>query len=286
MKLQSLKRRLPVVALALVVTALAPLTARAADPQKKELVFGATAGPYADQIKYGIKPLLEKKGYTVKIVEFNDYIQPNFALAQGALDANVFQHEVYLKKFTTENKLELSEVLKVPTAPIAVYSRKHKTLGEVREGTTVAIPNDPANAARALVVLDKKLGWIRLREGYDPIRVSEKDVAVNVKGIKLVPLEAAQLPRSLDDIDYSFVNGNFALASGLKLTEALALEDTNSTYQNVVAVRTADRDREFVRDIAAAWRSKEFLATTNQRFAGFVKPDWQAALEAQLAAAK
>ncbi|WP_085315769.1 MetQ/NlpA family ABC transporter substrate-binding protein [Derxia lacustris] len=280
------RRRLLALAGSALLAGVFATTAQAADPQKKELVFGATAGPYADQIKYGIKPLLEKKGYTVKLVEFNDYIQPNFALAQGSLDANVFQHEVYLKKFTTENKLELSEVLKVPTAPIAVYSRKHKSLAEVKEGTTVAIPNDPANAARALVVLDKKLGWLRLREGYDPIRASEKDVAQNLKGIKLVPLEAAQLPRSLDDIDYSFINGNFALASGLKLTEALALEDTTSTYQNVVAVRTADKDREYVKDIAAAWQSKEFLATTNQRFAGFVKPDWQVALEGKTAAAK
>ncbi|WP_051378408.1 MetQ/NlpA family ABC transporter substrate-binding protein [Derxia gummosa] len=270
---------------ALALGAFAP-AAHAVDPQKKELVFGATAGPYADQVKYGIKPILEKQGYKVKLVEFNDYIQPNFALAQGSLDANVFQHEVYLRKFSTENKLDLVEVLKVPTAPIAVYSRKHRSTGEVKEGTTVAIPNDPANAARALVVLDRKLGWIRLREGYDPIRASEKDIAQNLKGIKLVPLEAAQLPRSLDDIDFSFINGNFALASGLKLTEALVLEDTTPTYQNVVAVRTADKDREYVKDIAAAWQSKEFLAVTNQRFAGFVKPEWQVALEGKTASVK
>jgi D-methionine transport system substrate-binding protein len=116
-------------------------------------------------------------------------------------------------------------VVKVPTAPIALYSHKHKDLDEVKEGATVALPNDPTNAARALVVL-QQLGWVKLRDGVDPIRASEKDVAVNIKKIKLVPLEAAQLPRSLDDTDYSFVNGNFALASGLKMTEALALEKT------------------------------------------------------------
>jgi D-methionine transport system substrate-binding protein len=246
--------------------------------QKKELVFGATAGPYADQIKLGIKPLLEKKGYTVKVVEFNDYIQPNHALAQGALDANAFQHIVYLTKFATENNLAISELLKVPTAPIALYSKKHKAL-DVKEGAVVALPNDPTNAARALVVL-QELGWVKLREGYDPIRVSEKDVAVNIKKIKLVPIEAAQLPRSLDDTDYSFVNGNFALASGLKLTEALALEKTGPTYQNVVAVRTADKDKPWVKDIADAYRSREFLAVTEKSFAGFVKTDYQIALEA------
>jgi D-methionine transport system substrate-binding protein len=244
---------------------------------KKEIVFGATAGPYADQIKIGIKPLLEKKGYTVKVVEFNDYIQPNFALAQGSLDANAFQHIVYLTKFATENKLALSELLKVPTAPIAVYSKKHKSLDDVKEGATVALPNDPTNAARALVVLEQ-LGWLKLKEGYDPIRASEKDVAVNIRKIKLIPLEAAQLPRSLDDTDYSFVNGNFALASGLKLTEALALEKTGPTYQNLVAVRTEDKDKPWVKDIADAYRSREFLAVTETRFAGFVKTDYQRAL--------
>jgi D-methionine transport system substrate-binding protein len=250
-----------------------------AQTAKKELTFGATAGPYADQLKLGIKPILEKKGYTVKVVEFNDYIQPNFALAQGDLDANAFQHIVYLTKFSTENKLALSEVIKVPTAPIAIYSKKHKSLAEVKEGSQVALPNDPTNAARALVVLEQ-LGWIKLREGIDPIRASEKDVAVNLKKIKLIPLEAAQLPRSLADTDYSFINGNFAIASGLKITEALALEKTGPTYLNLVAVRTADKDQPWVKDLADAYRSREFLDVIDKHFAGFVKPDYLQGLPA------
>lgn len=264
------------------VTALVAIHLPANAQAKKDLVIGATAGPYADQVKLGIKPLLEAKGYKVKVVEFNDYIQPNFALAQGDLDANAFQHIVYLTKFATENKLALSELIKVPTAPIAVYSRKHKSLAEVKDGSTVALPNDPTNAARALVVLEQ-IGWLKLREGYDPIRASEKDVAVNTRKIKLIPLEAAQLPRSLDDTDFSFVNGNFALASGLRLTEALALEKTSPTYQNLVAVRTADKDAPWVKDIADAYRSRAFLAITETRFAGFVKTDYQQALQAAAA---
>ncbi|SAI40877.1 D-methionine ABC transporter substrate-binding protein [Bordetella ansorpii] len=254
-------------------------TAMAADPDKREIVFGATAGPYSDQIKLGIKPILEKQGYTVKIVEFNDYVQPNFALAQGSLDANAFQHEVYLKNFSAKNNLALSELVKVPTAPIAIYSKKYKSIEAAPQGISVALPNDPTNQARALVVLEQ-LKWITLRQGYDPITVSEKDVAQNPKKVKLVPLEAAQLPRSLDDTDFSFINGNFALASGLKLTSALALEDTTPTYQNLVAVRTADLEKPFVKDIAAAYRSREFLAVTEQSFAGFVKTDDQRKLSA------
>lgn len=263
---------------AAVLAAAALASAHAADPQKKEIVFGATAGPYSDQIKLGIKPILEKQGYKVKVVEFNDYVQPNFALAQGALDANAFQHIVYLETFSARNKLDLSELVKVPTAPIAIYSKKYKTVEEAPEGVSVAVPNDPTNQARALVVLEE-LGWIRLREGYDPVTVSEKDVADNVRKIKIIPLEAAQLPRSLDDTDYSFVNGNFALASGLKLTQALALEKTSPRYQNLVAVRTEDKDKPFVRDILAAYQSADFLAVTNASFQGFVKPEYQRKLE-------
>lgn len=264
------------------MTALIAINLPANAQGKKDLVIGATAGPYADQVRFGIKPILEAKGYKVKLVEFNDYIQPNFALAQGDLDANAFQHIVYLTKFASENTLALSELIKVPTAPIAVYSHKHKSLAEVREGSTVALPNDPTNAARALVVLEQ-LGWLKLREGYDPIRASENDVAVNIEKIKLIPLEAAQLPRSLDDTDFSFVNGNFALASGLKLTEALAFEKTSPTYQNLVAVRTADKDAPWAKDIADAYRSREFLAITETRFAGFVKTDYQQALKVSAA---
>jgi D-methionine transport system substrate-binding protein len=244
------------------------------DPEKKDLVIGATAGPYSDQIKLGIKPILEKKGYKVKVIEFNDYIQPNFALAEGALDANAFQHVIFFTKFQKENKLSLQEVIKVPTAPIAIYSKKHRSLNDVKEGSTVALPNDPTNAARALVLLEK-FGWIKLKSGFDPIRVSERDVEINIKKIKLIPIEAAQLPRSLADTDFSFINGNFAIASGLTLTDALALEDTHDQYQNLVAVRASDKDKQFVRDIEAAYRSKEFSEVTDKYFKGFVKPAYQ-----------
>lgn len=248
----------------------------AKDP--KELVIGTSAGPYADQIRYGIKPILEKQGYKIKLVEFNDYIQPNFALAEGALDANVFQHIIYLTRFAEQHKLPLSELIKIPTAPIAIYSHKHKSLNEVKAGTTVALPNDPTNQARALVMLDQ-IGWVKLKPGIDPIKASEKDIAQNLKGIKLLPLEAAQLPRSLQDADYAFVNGNFALASGLKLKDALRTEKISPSYANLVAVRTADKDKQFAKDIAAAYRSREFLAVTNQRFADYAKTDYQLALE-------
>ena len=264
------------VLLATLTLALTASFAHAKDP--KDITIGTSAGPYADQIKLGIKPILEKQGYKVKLVEFNDYIQPNFALAEGSLDANVFQHIVYLKNFAQEHKLALTDLITIPTAPIAIYSKKHKSLDDVKEGTTVGLPNDPTNQARALVLLDQ-LKWIKLRDNFDPVRASEKDIAVNTKKIKLLPLEAAQLPRSLGDTDYSFINGNYALASGLKLTDALVAEKISPNYINLVAIRTADKDKQFAKDLAAAYRSREFLDITNKHFAGYSKPDYQQALQ-------
>ncbi|MYN18686.1 hypothetical protein GTP81_18205 [Rugamonas sp. FT107W] len=269
------RRNLLLAALAIALGIAAPSYAK--DP--KEIVIGTSSGPYADQIKLGIKPILEKQGYKVKLVEFNDYIQPNFALAEGSLDANVFQHIVYLNEFAAKNKLPLADLVKIPTAPIAIYSKKHKTLAEAKEGTTVAMPNDPTNQARALVLLDQ-LGWIKLRDKFDPVKASEKDIAVNVKKVKLISLEAAQLPRSLQDTDYSFVNGNYALASGMKLKEALLTEKISSNYINLVAIRAADKDKQFAKDIAAAYRSREFLAVTNKYFPDYSKTEDQLALEA------
>lgn len=274
----SLNRRILLASPLILAIALAVASnAQAKDP--KEIVIGTSAGPYADQVRLGIKPILEKQGYKVRIVEFNDYIQPNFALAEGSLDANVFQHVTYLGRFAAQHKLALSELVKVPTAPIAIYSRRHKSLDAVKSGSTVALPNDPTNQARALVMLDQ-LGWIKLRPGVDPIRASERDVAANPKGVKLLPLEAAQLPRSLQDADYAFVNGNYALASGLKLRDALRTEKISPAYANLVAVRTPDRDKPFARDLAAAYKSRAFLDVTNKHFADYAKTDYQLALQA------
>jgi len=268
------RRRLLAAALAALSLILAPaVQARDAN----DIVIGTSAGPYADQVRYGIKPILERQGYKVRVVEFNDYIQPNFALAEGSLDANVFQHSVYLRKFSADHKLALSELVTIPTAPIAIYSRRHRSLEEARAGATVALPNDPTNQARALVMLEQ-LGWIRLKPNTDPVKASERDIAANPRGVKLLPLEAAQLPRALQDADYAFVNGNYALASGLKLTDALRTETISRNYVNLVAVRTADRDKPFAGDLAAAYRSREFLAWTVQHCPGYAKTDYQLAL--------
>ena len=251
--------------------------ATAAKPAPKVIRLGATAGCFADQIRWGIQPLLEKQGYKVQLTEFSDYVQPNLALAEGSLDANTFQHIVYLEKFAADRKLAIQPLTQVPTAPLGLYSHRHKSLADLADGARIALPNDPTNQARALVMLEK-LGWLTLKADIDPIRVSEKDVATNPRKLVLVPLDAAQLPRSLDDVDFSFVNGNFAISSGLKLTEALKLEDTADRYINVVAIRSADADAPWVKDLQAAYNAPEFKALIAEKFQGFVLPvAWRSA---------
>ena len=268
----SLLRR-SVLALSLAALSLGGLSlqAQAQPATKKELVIGGTAGSNIDQLKFGIVPLLEKKGYKVKLVEFNDYVQPNLALAQGSLDANFFQHLVYLKKFAADQKLDLVELVQGPIAPLGVYSTKRKTLAELKDGDRITLPNDPSNLARALVLLEQNK-VITLKPGIDAIRASEKDIAENPHRLKFIPLEAAQLPRTLGDSEYAIINGNFAISSGLKLTEAVVLEKTPDHYLNVVAVKRADKDAPWAQDIVEAYRSKDFRAVVDTRFQGYAKP--------------
>ncbi|MGI4779034.1 MAG: MetQ/NlpA family ABC transporter substrate-binding protein [Janthinobacterium lividum] len=242
-----------------------------AQAARKDLVIGATAGSNIDQLKLGIVPILEKKGYKVKLVEFNDYVQPNLALAQGSLDANFFQHRVYLQKFAVDQKLDLVELVQGPIAPLGVYSKNRKSLAEARDGDRVTLPNDPSNLARALTLLEQNK-LVTLKPGIDALRASEKDIAGNPRKLKFIPLEAAQLPRSIGDTDFAIITGNFAISSGLKLTEAIALEQTPDHYLNVVAVKRADKDAPWTRDVIDAFKSNEYKAVVDTRFQGYAKP--------------
>ena len=238
---------------------------------KKELTIGATAGSNIEVLRLGIKPFLEKKGYKVRLVEFNDYVQPNLALAQGALDANFFQHIIYLNRFREDRKLDIVDLVQGPIAPFGLYSKKHKTLAEIQPGARISLANDPANLAHGLALL-AELKLLTLKPGADPIRVTEKDVATNPLKLQLQPVEAAQIPRTLDDVDYAIVNGNFAIASGLKLTDALVLEKTPDHYLLVVAVKRQDKDQPWSRDIVAAFHAPEFKAVLDQHFPGYARP--------------
>lgn len=249
---------------------IAPI-AHAADPAKSNLTLGATVGYNFDVLKKAIVPQLEKQGYKVKLVEFNDYVQPNMALAQGALDANLFQHIAYLNRFKADQKLDLIDLVQSTTAPMGIYSQSRKSLAELKEGDRVSLPNDPSNLARALQLLVQQ-NLITVKPDVDPLRVSERDVVNNPKKLKFAPIEAAQLPRTLGDVAIAIVPGNFATSSGLKFTSALALEKPPVVYQQVVAVKKGDETKPWAKDLAAAFKSPFFKQVLTKEFPGYTYP--------------
>lgn len=244
-----------------------------AEAKSKDIELGATAGPYSDMLKEAIVPGLEKKGYKVEIVEFSDYIQPNKALDNGDIQANLFQHSIYLENFAKENNMKLSALISVPTAPMGLYSKKYKSLDEVKDGATVTLPNDPTNAARALNTLRDE-GLITINESADPLKVSEKDIVENKKNLKFQAIEAGQLPRSVDSVDLAAVPGNFALAAKMNLLDALALENMLDSYRNIVAVKSENKDSQLAKDIKEVVESTDFEKVMDEKFKGFGKPEW------------
>lgn len=255
------------------------ISAASAQITPKTIVFGVAPGPYGDLIKVAIQPGLEKKGYKVVLKEFSDYVQPNLALANNSIDANLFQHRLYLDKFSADKGLKLSPLITVPTAGLGLYSHKIKSLDQLKKGDIVTIANDPTNLARGLRFLAKE-GLLTFKADIDPVKASEKDIEQNPRGLVFKPLEAAQLPRTLDSATASVVNGNFAIAAGLSLASALKLEQLDENIKNLVAVKTADLDKPFVQDIKQVVESPEFLAAVNDPknvFKEFQKPEWLAA---------
>lgn len=241
--------------------------------ESKDIKIGATAGPYSDMLTKAIIPGLEEKGYKVEVVEFSDYIQPNKALDSGDIQANLFQHTIYLENFAKENKMELTGLIAVPTAPMGIYSNTFKSVEEIKDGASITIPNDPTNAARAFNTLQDE-GLIVLDENVDPLTVSEKDIVENKKNLVFQPIEAGQLPRSVESADLAAVPGNFALAAGMDLLSALALENMNDSYRNVVAVKTENKDDQLAKDIKEVVESDAFEKVIDEEFKGFGKPEW------------
>lgn len=255
----------------LAATSFTSSLAVAADPATTRLTLGATAGYNYDVLKRAIQPQLEKAGYTVKLVEFNDYVQPNLALADGSLNANLFQHITYLNRFKEDQKLDLVDLVQSTTAPMGIYAEKITKLADLPESSVVTLPNDPTNLARALQLLAQQQ-LVTLKPDIDPLRVSQRDVLDNPKKLRFTPIEAAQLPRTLGDAGIVVVPGNFATAAGLDFNNALALERPPVAYQQVVAVRRADIDKPWVQDLKKAFRSPFFKEVLQKEFPGYTVP--------------
>ncbi|WP_088009330.1 MetQ/NlpA family ABC transporter substrate-binding protein [Indiicoccus explosivorum] len=251
----------------------AEVAAEAGAEEVQEITLGATAGPYSDMLNKAIVPQLEEQGYEVEVVEFSDYIQPNIALDNGDLDANLFQHTVYLEGFEEQHDMDLTALITVPTAPMGIYSNVYDSIEAIEDGATIAIPNDPTNAARAFLVLQDE-GLIKLDPEADTLTVSEKDIIENPKNLEFKPIEAAQLPRAVEGTDLSAVPGNYALASDMDLLDALALENMPDEYRNVVAVTAENEDGELAADLVEIVESDEFEEVIDAEFEGFGKPAW------------
>ena len=266
--------KLAIIAAVVLIGANLTKKSHAYDEKNKVITIGTTVGDFSILVNQGLKPELEKKGYKIKHVEFTDYVRPNIALSEGALDVNIFQHKPYLDEFAQEKNLQLSILAPVPTAPLGLYPGKLKNLADFKEGESVAIPNDPTNLARALVIF-QELGWIKLSKNVNPLKASVKDIEKNLKNIKIVQLEAAQLPRSLTDVDFAVINGNYATASGIAISSAVAREK-NDNYINYAVVRSTDLKVGFAKDFADVLRSSTFKTFAKNRFKGYKFPaEWK-----------
>lgn len=234
------------------------------------LKVGATPVPHAE-ILAAVKDTLAKQGIQLQVVEFSDYVQPNLQLADKQLDANFFQHIPYLEDFCASKKLDLVWVAKVHIEPMGIYPGKVKSLSGLSQGDSVGIPNDVTNAGRALALLEKA-GLIKLKDGVG-VKGTVKDIISNPKGLKIVELEAAMLPRSLPDLAVGVLNGNFALQAGFNPTkDALFLESGDSPFANVLVVRKGDEARSDIKALVQALQSQAVKDLIQQKYKGGVIP--------------
>ncbi|HAA37901.1 MAG TPA: metal ABC transporter substrate-binding protein [Firmicutes bacterium] len=238
------------------------------------IVVGASPTPHAEILAVA-KEVLAEEGYELQIQEFNDYVQPNLALDGKDLDANYFQHQPYLDDFNAENNTDLVSIAAIHYEPLGIYPGKTKDLAELPDGAEVLVPNDTTNEARALLLLEAQ-GLIKV----DPtagFKATINDIIENPKNLKITEIEAAQLARSLPDVDIAVINGNYAIQAGLNAaTDALAKEEKDSlsatTYANIIAVRKGDENREDLQALVNALKSdkvKQFIA---EKYQGAVVP--------------
>lgn len=234
------------------------------------LKLGVSAGPYGEILDFTAK-LAAKEGIEATVIEFTDWNMPNAALQAGDIDANNFQHQPFLDNQVKQRNYDIVSVAKSVVVPMGVYSSKVKALADLKPGASVSIPNDPTNGARALFLL-ARAGVIGLKEGAG-LNTTIADID-NPKGIKLVELDAAQLPRSLDDVDASVITLNYAVLAGLEPKKALVLEDDQSKWNLVWAVRKDRMEDPTIKRFIALYRSPEVRQFIETRFNGSIIPTW------------
>ncbi len=263
-----MKKFLPL--LAALSLALAPASARA---DSKTVTVGASPTPHAEILKVAAE-VLKDQGYTLKIVEYSDYVQPNLALESKDLDANFFQHKPYLDDFNKEKGTKLVSLGTVHYEPFGIYAGECSRLADLKEGGMVAVPNDTTNEARALLLLQDQ-GLLKLKDGAG-LTATRRDIVDNPKNLKIEELEAAQLVRALPDVEIAVINGNYAILGGLNVKDALAAESADSvaaaTYANILAVRAGDESRPELQALLQALKGEKVKKFIMDTYEGAVVP--------------
>lgn len=239
------------------------------------LRVGVTTGPH-EQVFEVVKKVAERDyGLKIQIVPFTDYVRPNAALDAGDLEANSYQHRPFLAAQIRARNYKLVGLGRTWIGPIGIYSKKYKAFKDIPNGATIGIPNDPANESRVLLLL-QHAGAITLRTGIDPVagvNATPRDIVDNPRGFKFVEIEAAQLPRTLDDFDATTINADYALKAGLHpVRDTLLVEGADGPYACLIAVREADRDQPWAKQLVQAYQSPEVKAFIQQKFEGAIIP--------------
>ena len=248
--------------------------ADAGSVQELEVIkVGASITPHAEILR-SVSDELEKQGYKLEVVEYNDYIIPNTALESGELDANYIQHLPYLEDFNKENGTHIVSVADIHYEPFGIYAGKSDSLENLKEGAVIAVPNDTTNEARALLLLQDQ-GLIKLKENAG-LTATVKDIADNPKNFEIKELEAAQVPKALQDVDVAAINTNYALEANLKLSDALASEGADSlaakTYANIIAVKEGNENAEKIKALIDAVKSEQVKKFIEDKYDGAVVP--------------
>ncbi|RQD78808.1 MAG: ABC transporter substrate-binding protein [Halanaerobium sp. MSAO_Bac5] len=256
--------------LVLVVLAFMVVASFSAMADDHVLRVGATPVPHAEILEF-VQDDLAERGIELEIIEFTDYVTPNLSLDDGSIDANYFQHIPYLDQFNADRGLDLVPVARVHVEPIALYSDKYDSLEDIPEGASIAVPNDPSNEGRALILLHNS-GVITL-DDPENLNATPIDIVDNPKNIRFNELEAAQLPRVLADVAGAVINTNYALEANLNpLDDALVIEDSDSPYVNVVAVRSEDEDSEKIKILREVLNSQKVEDFILEEYKGAVVP--------------
>ena len=237
---------------------------------KNEISVGITPG-YSEQVMEYAAKEAAKQGLTVNIKTFSDYVTPDQALAAGDIDLNSFQHGPFLQAFNEKNGTHLVSIGNTYLAPLRVYSNKITSIKDVPDGAKVSIPNDPSNGGRALLLLDHN-GLLKLKPGTDPTKATINDIAENPKKLEIIELEAAQLPRSLDDVTISVINAGYAKSANLDSKKPLATEDNTSPYVNIIAAREQDKDNPTYQKFVKIFQSDNVRKYINDNFSDGLVP--------------